>query len=244
MLRYFFISFILVTIAVIAIFGFQGTHFQDPPIQIFPDMKVQPKYVAQHESDFYADGRDSRAPVAGTVPIGYILPGAYSTNTASNSRVDNKIDSKISSTVPADENGFSNSTDYLNTGKIGDSYGDGFPMKVTPEMLERGKQRFNINCAVCHGAAGYGNGIVTQFGLVGPANFQQQSFRNMPDGQIFNTITNGKNTMGPYGSNIAVEDRWAIISYIRALQRSQNGKIDDVPPDERAKLDQQTSVKP
>src|SRR5271154_5721698 len=124
MLRYFFISFILAVIAVIAIFGFQGTHFQEPPIQIFPDMKVQPKYVAQHESDFYADGRDGRAPVPGTVPIGYVLPGSYSTNTASNSKVATGL------------NGFSNSTNYLNTGKIGDSYGDGFPLKVTPALVE------------------------------------------------------------------------------------------------------------
>src|SRR5271156_961671 len=110
-------------------------------------------------------------------------------------------------------------------------------------MLERGKQRFTINCAVCHGATGYGNGIVTQFGLVGVANFQQQRLRDMPDGEIFNTITNGRGKMGPYGSNIAVEDRWAIISYIRALQRSQNATIKDVPQDEISSLDQQTPVK-
>lgn len=239
MLRYFFISFTLAVIAVIAIFGFRGTKTTETPIQIFPDMKVQPKYVAQHESDFYADGRAARPAVPGTVPIGYVIDGGYSTNTASNSPVANKRDED----GRLDYNGFSNSTDYLNTGKMGDSYGDGFPIKVTPAVIERGRQRFNINCAVCHGAAGYGNGIVTQYGLVGVANFQQQRLRDMPDGQIFNTITNGKNTMGPYGSNIAVEDRWAIISYIRSLQRSQNAKIDDVPGNERTKLEQSTSVK-
>ena len=231
MLRYFFISFILATIAVLAIFGFRGERSTEPPIQIFPDMKVQPKYVAQHESDFYADGRAGRAPVPGTVPQGYTMEGSYSTNTASNSK------------VATGGNGFSNSTDYLNTGRMGDSYGDGIPLEVTPALLERGKQRFNINCAVCHGSAGYGNGIVTQYGLAGVANFQQDRLRTMPDGQIFNTITLGKNTMGAYGSNIAVEDRWAIISYIRALQRSQNGKIGDVPQDEVKNLDQQPSVK-
>ncbi|MDP9291802.1 MAG: cytochrome c, partial [Verrucomicrobiota bacterium] len=87
------------------------------------------------------------------------------------------------------------------------------------------------------GALGLGNGIVSQYGLAGPANFQQEKFRTMPDGQIFNTITNGKNTMGPYGSNVTVEDRWAIISYIRALQRSQNATIADVPEQSRAELD-------
>jgi len=251
MLRYFFISFILIVAAVLAIAGFRDEPFfggspykqlpttflgfslrsSEPPIQIFPDMKVQPKYIAQHESDFFADGRDGRAPVVGTVPLGYVLPGSYSSNTASNSK------------IVKDENGFSNSTDYLNTGKIGDNYGDGLPVEVTPALLERGKQRFTINCAICHGAAGYGNGAITMYGLVGVANFQQDSFRKMPDGQIFNTITNGKNTMGAYGSNVAVEDRWAIIAYIRALQRSQNGKLDDVPAADRNELDKQTSVK-
>ncbi len=233
MLRYFFISFFLAVVAVIAIFGFRGTHFQDPPVQIFPDMKVQPKYIAQHDSDFWADGRDARPPVPGTVPQGYIQPGSYSTNTASNSKVATGL------------NGFSNSTDYMNTGKIGDSYGDGIPdgvKKDMPGLIERGRQRFTINCAVCHGATGYGNGIVTQYGLVGVANFQDPRLRSMPDGQIFNTMTNGRGKMGAYGSNIAVEDRWAIICYIRALQRSQNATQADVPAG--VNLDQQPPAKP
>ena len=232
MLRYFFISFFLSVIAVLAIFGFRGEHSSAPPLQIFPDMKVQPKYIAQHDSDFFADGRDARPPVPGTVAQGYVQPGDYSSNTASNSKVATGL------------NGFSNAPDYLNTGKISDSYGDGFPMRVTPAMVARGRQRFHINCEPCHGATGMGNGIVTQYGLVGVANFQQQRLRDMPDGEIFNTITNGKNTMGAYGSNIAVEDRWAIISYIRALQRSQNATLADVPPGVRGTLDQQTAAKP
>lgn len=241
MLRYFFISFFLATVAVVAIFGFQGEHFKDPPIQIFPDMKVQPKYIAQHESDFWADGRDERPPVPGTVPQGYIQPGDYSTNTASNSRV------AIVDPATGVLNGFSNTTDYMNTGKIGDNYGDGIPLalrKDMPGLIERGRQRFTINCAVCHGATGYGNGIVTQYGLVGVANFQDQRLRSMPDGQIFNTITYGKGKMGAYGPNIAVEDRWAIICYIRALERSQNATLTDVPPALQKTLDQQTPAKP
>ncbi|HWB57962.1 MAG TPA: cytochrome c [Chthoniobacteraceae bacterium] len=238
MLRYFFISFFLAVVATIAIFGFQGQHFKDPPIQIFPDMKAQPKYVAQHESDFFADGRDERPIVPGTVPIGYIMPktnghsGEYASTTASNSP------------IATGENGFSDSTSYFDTGKIGDSYGDGLPDEVKkdiPALLARGQQRFNINCAVCHGAVGMGNGIVTQFGLVGPANFQQAQYRTMPDGQIFNTITFGKGKMGAYGPNIAVEDRWAIVAYIRALQRSQNATQADAAG---VNLDQQTPAKP
>ena len=97
--------------------------------------------------------------------------------------------------------------------------------------------------AGCHGATGAANGIVTQYNLVGVASFQDQRLRDMSDGQIFNTITRGKNKMGAYGSNIAVEDRWAIIAYIRALERSQGGStVKDVPEALRAQLDKE--VKP
>jgi mono/diheme cytochrome c family protein len=231
MLRYFFLSFILVVAAVIAIAGRQGQKSSEPPIQIFPDMKVQPKYVAQHESEFFADGRAARQPVAGTVPIGYAMPGIYSTNAASNSKVAQGV------------SGFTNTTDYFGTGKIGDSYGDGLPVEVDEAFMERGRQRFNINCAICHGAAGAGDGIVKQLGLGTVANLQDARIRTMPDGQIFNTIANGKNTMGAYGSNLTVEDRWAVIAYLRALQRSQNARLEDVPESSRNDLDKPTSVK-
>jgi len=75
---------------------------------------------------------------------------------------------------------------------------------------------------------------------VGIANFHDARIRTMPDGQIFNTITWGKNTMGAYGSNVSVEDRWAIIAYIRALERSDGATITDVPADQRAQLEVQT----
>lgn len=194
-------------------------------------MVRQPRYDAQHTSDFFADSRAARAPVAGTVPIGYTLPGRYFTNGASNSRDVGR------------SNGFSDATDYYSTGRIGDTYGDGLPVQVDAKLLQRGQLRFTINCAICHGATGAANGIVTQYNLVGVASFLDQRLRDMPDGQIFNTITRGKNKMGAYGPNIAVEDRWAIIAYIRALERSQGGAtLRDVPQALRAQLD--TEVKP
>jgi mono/diheme cytochrome c family protein len=125
---------------------------------------------------------------------------------------------------------------------MGDVYGSGIPEPVTAELLARGQERFNINCAVCHGATGVGNGIVSQYGLNGVANLQQERLRNMPEGQIFNRITYGYNTMGEYGQQVTVEDRWAIIAYIRALQRSQNAKLDDVPQPMRASLDNQSPM--
>jgi len=229
MLRAFFLIFIFVTIAVVSLAGLRGIHSSKPPIEIFVDMVRNPRYDAQHESDFYADTRAARAPVPGTVPLGYGVPNAFLSTGANNNKLDQQ------------PGAFSGASDYYNTGRIDGSYGDGIPLALNRDVLERGQERFNINCAVCHGPVGLGNGITSQYGLVGIANFQDKRIRTMPDGQIFNTITLGKNTMGAYGSNISVEDRWAIIAYIRALERSQAATLNDVPADQRAQLDQATS---
>jgi mono/diheme cytochrome c family protein len=111
------------------------------------------------------------------------------------------------------------------------------PVKWTPELIARGKERFNIYCVACHGPAGYGNGITTQYGMAGVGNFHQDKFRVMPDGEIFNTITNGKATMQSYASQVKRVDRWAIVAWVRVLQRSQNAKLRDVPEAERAELE-------
>ena len=228
MLRVFFLIFILAAIAVVSLAGFRGTHSPKAPLEIFVDMVRNPRYDAQHESDFYADTRAARRPVKGTVPLGYGVPNAFLSTGANNNNLDQE---------PA---GFSNAPDYYDTGRVGEVYGDGIPLKVNRELLERGRERFNINCAVCHGPVGMGNGITSAYGLVGVANFHDARFKTMPDGQIFNTITLGKNNMGAYGSNIPVEDRWAIIAYIRALERSQAATVNDVPADQRAQLDKAT----
>lgn len=227
MLRTFLLFFVLATITIVALAGFRGQHSSKPPIQIIPDMDQQPRFDAQHESRFFADTRAQRPPVPGTVTLGYELKNTFSQTPGSNDR------------FAQQPGAFSDAPDYLNTGIIGDSYGDGIPVTVSRQLVERGRERFDINCAVCHGATGTGNGITSQFGLVGIANLTDARIRTMPDGQIFNTITHGKNTMGAYGSNLTVEDRWAIITYLRALQRSQGGgTIADVPADQRAQLDQ------
>jgi mono/diheme cytochrome c family protein len=97
---------------------------------------------------------------------------------------------------------------------------------------------------MCHGAAAMGNGIVKQHGLTTVVSLQDERIRKMSDGEIFNTITNGKNTMMAYGPTIIVPDRWAIIAYLRALQRSQTATIADVPEDQRAQLDKPASPPP
>ncbi|PWU08850.1 MAG: cytochrome C, partial [Verrucomicrobia bacterium] len=100
----------------------------------------------------------------------------------------------------------------------------------------RGQERFAIYCSTCHGATGAGDGIATKYGLVGVANLQLEKTRSLADGEIFDVITNGKNLMMPLGPQIPVPDRWAIVAYLRALQRSQRTNINDVPVSERAKL--------
>ena len=126
----------------------------------------------------------------------------------------------------------------VNTGRVTGTtnFVETIPVEVTAKLLARGQQRFNINCSPCHGAQGDGNGIVKKLGLATVANLHDKRIVELPDGEIFNTITYGKNTMGPYGANVTVDDRWAIISYVRALQLSRLGSVDDVPEAMRASL--------
>jgi mono/diheme cytochrome c family protein len=229
MLRGFFLIFLLTGVAIVAVFGFRGQKSTGSPIEVFPDMVRQPKVRAQAPLGFFADGRGPRVPVAGTVPIGYEMPKASNEN--------------ASQTEARPRLAFSGDTDYYNTGKMGTNWGTGFPIPVTNELMERGRQRFTINCAVCHGMTAHGDGITKQYGLTTVVSLQDERIRKMADGEIFNTITNGKNTMLPYGPNVMVNDRWAIIAYLRALQRSQNATEADVPAEHRAELDKPAETK-
>jgi cytochrome c553 len=226
MIKTFLIAFILVTVITIALLGFQGQHRQATAIEFFGDMKRQDKVKFQKPSSFFADGRGARPPVEGAIPMGYDIPGHPMQNSGA---LMDDIDSPLGD--------FSAGTDYLNTGKMGDQWGTGLPLPVSVGLLRRGQKEFTINCAVCHGASGQGNGITSKYGLLGIANYHQDKYRQMADGQIFNTITHGYNTMMAYGDKVTVKDRWAIIAYIRALQKSQNARIEDVPEDQRAALD-------
>jgi mono/diheme cytochrome c family protein len=229
MLKYFFALFALLIVLVVTVAGFRGQKSSKPPIEIFPDMDRQPKVKAQTPSNFYSDGRANRTPVQGTVPLGYAIP--------QHKPVDGSTGESLS---PYKQVKFSGGVSYNETGKFGDQWGTGLPMEITPEVLARGKERFSISCQVCHGATGAGNGIAGKYGLVAIANLHQQRIRDMADGEIFNTITHGKNSMMGYGDRIQVPDRWAIVAYIRALQKSQGGAtIEDVPADQRAQLQAQ-----
>ena len=246
MLRGFLVIFLLCTIAILAVFGFRGQVSTAPPIEVFPDMVRQPKVRAQAPLDLFADGRGPRLPVAGTVPVGYEMPARNASHSDAGGPKPGTPETETTEVGPWSHPNasFSSGTDYYNTGKMSDQWGTGIPLQVTSELMERGQQRFNITCAMCHGATAAGNGITKQYGLATVVSLQDERLRKMSDGEIFNTITNGKNTMMAYGPNIIVADRWSIIAYLRALQRSQNAAVADVPEEHRAELDKPASPPP
>ena len=119
-----------------------------------------------------------------------------------------------------------------NTGRVAGltNLVENIPVPVTEQLLARGQQRFNINCSPCHGAQADGNGITKKIGAMPTvANLHDKRIVELPDGEIFNTISNGKGLMGAYGANLVPQDRWAIVAYLRALQLSKLGTVADVP---------------
>jgi mono/diheme cytochrome c family protein len=212
-LRYFFLGVALAVLGVVSIAGFRGQHSAKPPFEIFPDMIYQDKVKDQVPSAFFADGNSARAPIPGTVAV----------------------------EMPAQN-------DYGATGKWDDTHwGDGIPvhdavdggrpLQIDATDMARGRERYTISCEVCHGAVGDGQGITSKYGLNGAASYHVDRLRQMTDGEIFNTITNGKGMMLGYNYNIATDDRWRIIMYIRALQRSQNAALEDASPEEQTQLE-------
>ena len=195
-------------------------------MEFYPDMVRQGKVKPQQPSKFFADGVASRRPVEGSVPMGFDIPDKTAAS---------EIATVSNGQAPAEPPRlrWTAGPDYYDTGKIGDQWGTGIPIEVTPELMARGQERFTINCQVCHGGTGSGNGVTSKYGLNGIANYHDDKYLKMADGEIFNTITNGHNTMLGYGANVDVQDRWAIITYIRALQRSQTVKLGELPPDEQ-----------
>ncbi|HLX63176.1 MAG TPA: cytochrome c [Planctomycetota bacterium] len=124
------------------------------------------------------------------------------------------------------------------TGKRGGKFVEQIPVTLSRELLQRGRQRFEIVCANCHGLDGFGNGIIVEHGFSPPPSYHIDRLRAMPDGYFFDVITHGKGAMYPQAERVAIEDRWAIAAYIRALQLSQNAKSTDVPDNERSHLEE------
>lgn len=218
-MRWVLAGFLAVILLIIALMGWRGMTSVRRPLMLIPDMDIQPRYDAQAESAFFADGRTMRPTPAGVVAFGGL---DYFSDAGS----------------PRKNGDLLAEDDAFYRGKVGKTFVSKAPIEVDLPLLRRGRERFNIHCAVCHGATGFANGITTQYGLMGVPSYHDTRIRTMPDGEIYNTITNGKNTMTAYGHQVAVRDRWAIVAYIRALQRSQNASVNDIPASARAELNQ------
>jgi mono/diheme cytochrome c family protein len=202
----------------------RATRSTEPRIQIMQDMGVQPKYKEQATDSMFADDRAMRPRIPGTVARG---------------------EADLDDTFV---HGFTRVFD-ASSGAWKVQFADDLPAQFTdtPEHLEkllrRGQQRFNIYCYVCHGLDGSGQGPVNERamelqadGVAGmswtpAAVLTADLIRAEPDGKIFNTITNGIRSMPSYGAQIPVSDRWAIVSYVRALQFSQKAPTSVVPKD-------------
>jgi hypothetical protein len=130
--------------------------------------------------------------------------------------------------------------ELLYTGKLNGEPADVFPFPVTREVLERGRERYNIYCSPCHDYTGSGRGMVVQRGFPPPPSYHLERLVKAPAGHFFEVMSNGYGAMYSYASRVTPEDRWAIVAYIRALQLSQHATLEDVPPQEREHLTEQS----
>ena len=140
----------------------------------------------------------------------------------------------VANTVPR---GLLRADTHLNEGRVDGQLATTFPMAITPGVMQRGQERFNVFCSPCHGGTGSGNGMVVQRGFRAPPSYHEDRLRNAQVGYFFDVMTNGFGAMQDYASQVPVADRWAIAAYIRALQLSQRATLADVPADRRAELD-------
>jgi mono/diheme cytochrome c family protein len=213
-MRYFLIIFVVCTLAVVGIAGKRGSFSRNTPLQIFPDMKKQLKLRPMTPNGFFANGLSSQLPVAGTI-------------------------AQAKPVVVGDQTFYPYEDAPVFTGRVPGTtnFVENNPFPISEQLMQRGRERFSIYCSPCHGQTAEGTGITKKIGaMLTVANLHDKRIVEMTDGEIFNTITHGKNLMGAYGPNVPVQDRWAIIAYVRALQLSRLGSIDDVPAPERSKL--------
>lgn len=212
-MRYAYLVLLFVVFSSVSVLGLRNSPSTRPPLEVFPDMDRQPKYKPQAESAFFADKRSDRPTPAGVVAFG---------------RSDLNSDPKF---LAADDQFYRGQNSDL-------TFAKGFPsaIAVDAKLLERGQLKYTIYCAPCHGALGDGNGITKQYGMGATPSFHDDRLRNMPEGEIFNTITNGKANMLSYADKLEPSDRWAVIAYLRALQRAQTGTAADVAPAHKTEL--------
>jgi len=201
---------LLALVLAVAFGGCKGMTSEAPPIHPNLNMDYVQRFEAQEANPLFADGAAMRTPVAGTIARG-------------NLRVAANADVAYGRTPSG-------------------AYVADIPVPVTPSLLQRGEERYNIYCTPCHGYAGDGRGIVAVgnggigYGFQVPS-YHTESLQAREDGYIYDVIANGLNTMPSYGHEMAPDDRWAVVAYVRALQRSQAASAADVPQAERDRLD-------
>jgi mono/diheme cytochrome c family protein len=142
----------------------------------------------------------------------------------------------VANTVPR---GFMREDDHLYAGRVNGQLAVELPMPLTPALMARGQERFNVFCSPCHGQTGIGDGMVVQRGFRQPPSYHEDRLVDAPIGYFYDVMTNGFGAMQDYAAQVPVEDRWAIAAYIRALQASHRATLDDVPAARRAELENQ-----
>ena len=200
--------------AIAGITGLRGGLSRKPPIEIFPDMNRQLKLRPMTPDGFFANGVSSQLPPPGTIARGEPVQ-----------TVDGPVypfeDSPVNTGL------VTGTTNFIATN----------PLPVNEALLQRGRERFDIYCAPCHGRLGDGNGVTKKIGdMPAVANLHDKRIVEMADGEIFNTVTHGKGLMGAAGPLVPAQDRWAVIAYVRALQLSWLGTTNDLPAEQQAAL--------
>jgi mono/diheme cytochrome c family protein len=189
-------------------------------------MQDQPKMKPFRGTSFFRDGMSARQPVEGTVARGFLRADtAYYTG---------KKTKTPSGAQPGQTPAGPQPTAAGGTATAQNAFPDDvevFPFPIDEETVIHGRKRYDIFCSVCHGLTGYGDGMIVRRGFRRAASFHDDRLRQAPVGHFFDAITNGWGAMPSYASQIPVQDRWAIVAYIRALQLSQqNAKTPNAAP--------------
>lgn len=174
------------------------------------DMQDQPRYRAYKKSDFFSDNRASRNLPEGTVARGFLKDDkAFYTGKVDSPNMNVQVETTTDASGNTLVSSFPNDIDQ-------------FPVPVTAELVDRGRDRYEIYCVVCHGPVGKGDGMVVRRGFPQPPTYHDDRLRNAPVGHFFDVMTNGWGKMNSYSDKLSAADRWAVVAYIRTLQVSQN----------------------
>lgn len=211
--KYFLLPFLLIVVVGIAIAGKRGDFSRRPPLEVFPDMDRQLKLRPQEPNAFFANRVSSQPHPEGAIarsqPIQTAAGAVYPFEDA-----------------PVNTGRIPGTTNFVELN----------PMALNAALMARGRERYNIHCAPCHSQVADGNGITKKYGMAATANLHDKRIVLMPDGELFHVVSHGKGLMQGYAGQVTVEDRWAMVAYLRALQLARLGTLDDVPEAQRGTL--------